>query len=185
MKPGRGKLLIASPEITELFFSRAVIYILESDVDKGYIGLVLNHQIPLTLGDLVTDWEAGKEWPMHCGGPVEMSRLFMLHTKGDEFEGSTEISPGLYVGGDLQDVCKQIEDGDSEESGIRFFMGYSGWEAGQLEAEIKAGDWVVADAGDVNELLKGDGTPYWRRYVLELGEEYRSWSVMPEAPQIN
>ena len=31
-------------------------------------------------------------------------------------------------------------------AGMRIFAGYSGWEAGQLEGEIRRGDWYVVDA---------------------------------------
>lgn len=181
----RGQLLVASPGIVDPFFSRSVVFLLESDIDKGHIGLVLNHAMPLTMADLVPVWEDGKRWVMYNGGPVEMSRLFMLHTMGDRFRGSHEIAPGIFVGGKLKDVTEHLQREEADAGEVRFFLGYSGWEKGQLEAEIEAGDWAVKDITDPELLLEGDGSRYWRREVLELGTEYRHWSVMPETPQIN
>lgn len=131
------------------------------------------------------DWDKGGDWPMFNGGPVDVSRLFLLHTVGATLQGSHEIAPGIFVGGNVKDVGQYMLNHHPDEEKIRYFLGYSGWEAGQLQAEIDAGDWVVADVSKADELLRGEGSRYWRNRVLELGEEYRHWSVMPEAPQIN
>lgn len=181
----RGQLLVSSPAILEPVFSRSVVFILEAKQEKGYLGLVLNHPMPATMADLVPGWEKGGHWRIFNGGPVELSRLFMLHTMGDVFKGSHEIAPGIFIGGELKDVTDYLQHSDSEEGQVRFFMGYSGWEAGQLEAEIAEGSWTIKEISDPELLLVGEGVDYWRREVLDLGEVYRSWSVMPEAPQIN
>ncbi len=176
---------MASPAILDPVFSRSVVFLLEANPEKGYLGLILNRPMPATMGDLVPGWEKGKEWRMYNGGPVDMSRLFMLHTMGDTFKGSHELTEGVYVGGDLSDVTRHLRSREEEEGKVRFFMGYSGWEAGQLEAEFEQGSWAVKDISDPATLLVGSGVDYWRREVLDLGEDHRSWSVMPEAPQIN
>ncbi|MDE7159971.1 MAG: YqgE/AlgH family protein [Muribaculaceae bacterium] len=187
--PTRRALLLAEPLMKEPYFRRSVVLILEKDAAGGYIGLTLNKRAGLRLGDLFPGWTHGADIEVYSGGPVEEQRMFMLHTLGDVLSGSHEILPGIYVGGDLEDIGRYIKSGGDTEDKIRFFLGYSGWGADQLDKELLSRSWAVADVGsdreDVKRLLSGSENDYWRREVERLGDSCRSWLVVPETPWLN
>ena len=62
--------------------------------------------------------------------------LHYVHTLGEKIEGSQEIMKGLYWGGDFEVVKKMVENNKVDNSNIRFFAGYSGWNENQLIAEV-------------------------------------------------
>ena len=183
--PRKGDILIADPLMKEPYFKRSVVLILDKDQNEGHLGLTLNVATPVTLQDLFPDWKDGKKVRVYSGGPVETDRLFMLHTLGDRFEGANEIAPGLYVGAELEDVIKFIEEEEDVEGKIRFFLGYSGWSKDQLTSEILNNSWALNSDINMEEALTGKGNSYWRREVERLGERYRSWLLIPQDPEFN
>ena len=185
VNPQKGDLLIAEPLLDEPYFKRSVILLLDEDNNQGHIGLALNKITPVSLLDLFPDWKAGAEVPVYSGGPVEADRLFMLHTMGDRFEGSMEVSPGLYVGAKLDDIIDYINNNRYADGNIRFFLGYSGWSRGQLTSEILKNTWALNPNPGHTAVLTGAEDLYWRREVRRLGEKYRSWLLVPSNPAFN
>ena len=185
VNPQKGDLLIAEPLLDEPYFKRSVILLLDEDNNQGHIGLALNKITPVSLQDLFPDWKAGAEVPVYSGGPVEADRLFMLHTMGDRFEGSMEVSPGLYVGAKLDDIIDYITNNRYADGNIRFFLGYSGWSRGQLTSEILKNTWALNPNPGHTDVLTGAEDLYWRREVRRLGEKYRSWLLVPSNPAFN
>ena len=185
VNPQKGDLLIAEPLLDEPYFKRSVILLLDEDNNQGHIGLALNKITPVSLQDLFPDWKAGAEVPVYSGGPVEADRLFMLHTMGDRFGGSMEVSPGLYVGAKLDDIIDYINDNRYADGNIRFFLGYSGWSRGQLTSEILKNTWALNPNPGHTDVLTGAEDLYWRREVRRLGEKYRSWLLVPSNPAFN
>ncbi len=179
-----GDLLIAAP-LEKEHFSRSVVLIIDSDKAEGKLGLVLNKRSAMTLKDLVPIWDSAEDIPVFIGGPVENDRLFMLHTLGDEFPGSIEILPGLFVGGSTEAMVNYIREGKPIDGKIRFFAGYAGWGSEQLEAEIDAKVWCVAMPQNSEDLLSGSGNAFWRREVKKMGERYRGWLSVPSNPDLN
>ncbi|MDE7116182.1 MAG: YqgE/AlgH family protein [Muribaculaceae bacterium] len=185
VNPQKGDLLIAEPLLDEPYFKRSVILLLDEDINQGHIGLTLNKTTPVSLQDLFPDWKAGAGVPVYSGGPVEADRLFMLHTMGDRFEGSMEVSPGLYVGAKLDEIIDYINNNGNTEGNIRFFLGYSGWSKGQLTSEILKNTWALNPNPGHTDVLTGAEDLYWRREVRRLGEKYRSWLLVPSNPAFN
>lgn len=185
INPGAGKLLVASPLINEPFFKRGVVLVLDSDSKGGLMGLVLNKSSRLSLGDLMPGWKGGFRVPVYCGGPVETDRMFMLHTMPDIITDSTEILPGIFVGGNLKDMVEYINGGGESEGNFRFFLGYSGWLKGQLDSELEENVWALKKIADPHLLFSGTGNPFWRREVKDMGERYRGWLTVPEDPDLN
>lgn len=179
-----GDLVIAAP-LEKREFSRSVVLLIDCDENEGKLGLVLNKRSALSLKDLVPYWESAEDIPVYIGGPVENDRLFMLHTLGDEFPGSIEILPGLYVGGSTEAMVNYIREGNPVEGKIRFFAGYAGWSPQQLEAEIESKVWSLATPHNAEELLTGSGNAFWRREVKKMGERYRGWLSVPSNPDLN
>ncbi|MBD5371605.1 MAG: YqgE/AlgH family protein [Bacteroides sp.] len=182
-----GQVLVASPLLTDPNFRRSAVIVLEEDSSHGHIGLVLNRELDLTLKDICDMPGPGAELKVFNGGPVDLQRLFWLHDLGPEvLPGAMEILPGLYVGGDYNALINESASGHSLPGIIRFYLGYSGWGAAQLEREIEAGAWgVVENVLDPRELIETGGMEMWYALVRRLGSRYRHWSMIPSDPNLN
>ena len=165
-----GKALVASPYLTERNFLRSVVFILRHD-ENGAFGLILNRPTELTVGDLMerfSDEPYTDPEPIYNGGPVE-GPLLVVHDRADgaeseDFEFCAAL--GLYVATDQDEIFDIWE---SENCRYRSFDGYSGWGAGQLESELKAGGWLVWDAPP--DAVFADPEPMWKQAVQSIGRE--------------
>jgi putative transcriptional regulator len=131
-----GRLIVATPELTDPNFLRTVVFMIQHDED-GALGVVLTRpsESPVSdhlpqLADHVTDPPV-----VFVGGPVEPAVAIGL-------ESTTEPSLPTPLGGvGILDVITPVDPGP-----CRIFSGYAGWGAGQLEAEIAEHAWFVVDA---------------------------------------
>ncbi|PYE84737.1 YqgE/AlgH family protein [Pseudoroseicyclus aestuarii] len=145
-----GKLLIAMPDMGDPRFGQAVIYVCAHS-DDGAMGLIVNKPAPeIRFADLLEqlDIEKGPELRdirVHLGGPVEETRGFVLHSADYESEqGTLQIDTGTSMTATL-DVLEAIAEGRGPQSSL-LALGYAGWGAGQLEAEIAQNGWLIAEA---------------------------------------
>jgi putative transcriptional regulator len=67
---------------------------------------------------------------------------------------------------------------------IRFFLGYSGWDSGQLEREIKENSWLVNDV-ESSRVLEELDSGSWVEFVKEVGKRYVIWENFPQNPSLN
>lgn len=184
-EPDCGSLLIAEPLMNDGCFQRATVCVIDHNQTTGTMGLVTNRMSDYTLAEIVDGIEADEDIPVFVGGPVHRERLYYLHTFGDEIPDSVEVVPGLYVGGDFERVKDIINMGATVEGNIRFFVGYSGWEKGQLRAELDKGDWAVASIESVADIMNLSENEAWRSAVETLGERYHIWLNFPIDAQLN
>jgi putative transcriptional regulator len=77
------------------------------------------------------------------GGPVDRDHLFVLHKRPDLIEGGELKTDGLYLGGNMEQVIEAINSNGANQQEIQLFVGYCGWDAGELEAEIEEGSWSI------------------------------------------
>lgn len=183
--PEAGQMLIAGPMIGDINFSRTAVIILDRTEKEGHLGLVMNRRTDATLDMCLDNWPGSENISLYIGGPVELDRMFILHKLGAVIDDSFEIAPGLFTGGKSGQLKDYIASGAQTEGLIRFFMGYSGWTEEQLSAEILDHTWAVNINPDIKTVLIGSGQEYWRREVIALGPEYRSWLNIPGHPQLN
>lgn len=181
----RGSLVIASPFLKEYYFDHAAVLLLDNPSDGGLLGLVLNKRSKVMLSQLFPDVGNAENVSVYCGGPVGREHLFMLHSLPELLSSSLEVCPGIYVGGNPEEVLEYVADGGEVEGKVRFFLGYSGWSRGQLASEIHRRSWTVDNAPDTSALLSGRGVAFWRRAVEHLGPDYRGWLNVPDNPSMN
>ncbi|MDD7887878.1 YqgE/AlgH family protein [Flavivirga sp. 57AJ16] len=183
IKPKKGDLLIAEPAIIgDVSFNRSIVLIADHSQD-GSIGFILNKPLDYTINELIPEVEA--TYKVYNGGPVEQDNLYFIHKIPKLIPESIEISLGIFWGGDFSKVAELITKGDIDEKDIRFFLGYSGWEANQLEEELKANSWVVTENIYKNNIIEKDYKSFWKEKMLEFGGEYSIWSNAPENPNYN
>lgn len=184
--PAPGALLVSEPFLREEYFNHAVISLVEYEPGKSAMGVVLNNETDYKLQDLVEGITVSDPIPVYSGGPVGEDRLFFIHTLGDLIPGTQPLSKDLWIGGDFDAMLKIVNDRYDLDGNIRFFVGYSGWEAGQLEGELSRNVWAVAAMPESpHELLRSSGDATWHNAVRSLGADYRGWLYHPRNPMIN
>ena len=145
-----GQMLIAMPGMGDPRFARAVIFLCAHSAE-GAMGLIVNKPAPdLRFRDLLkqlgieTTADVGSI-RVHFGGPVEHGRGFVLHSADYDADGSSlRVSPRFAMTATL-DVLQAMARGAGPAQAL-LALGYSGWGPGQLEGEIQANGWLIADA---------------------------------------
>ena len=149
-----GKMLIAMPTMSDQRFARTVIYVCSHSAD-GAMGIVVNKRaehisFPELLDQLGIEGGgneaiAPERFPIYLGGPVETARGFVLHSTDYHAHSSTlEMDQGISLTATI-DILKAIAAGTGPDRAI-LALGYSGWAAGQLDAEIQANGWLHCEA---------------------------------------
>ncbi|MCX7550305.1 YqgE/AlgH family protein [Xanthomarina sp. F2636L] len=183
IKPKKGDLLIAEPSIIgDSSFNRSIV-LLADHTEEGSIGFILNKPLDYNIQDLIPEVKA--KFKIYNGGPVEQDNLYFIHKVPELIPDSIEISLGIYWGGDFDKVAELIANNELGENNIRFFLGYSGWDANQLEEELKTNSWVVTENVHKKSIIEKDYQFFWKEKMVELGEEYSIWSNAPENPSAN
>ncbi len=158
-----GHLLIAMPTMMDPNFHQTVTYICEHS-DMGALGLVINRPLDMGLGEVLEQLsldspdEALTAQPVLRGGPVQTERGFVLHESTREWEATMPVGESIFVT-TSQDILASLATGNGPERAL-IVLGYAGWGAGQLDAEIRDNAWlsVLADPRIVFE------TPFERRW---------------------
>ena len=183
LSPKKGRILLSDPFLGDEYFERSVVYICEHSKD-GSFGFVLNHYVDVNLNQLNENFPY-IDAKMSIGGPVETETMYFMHALGEELNDSLEIGNGIYIGGDFKQLYSVIKKENIENHKIRFFLGYSGWSAGQLKAEIKENAWVVADIDSQEEIMNTSEENLWKYFMNKLGPKYKLMTDFPIDPSEN
>ena len=129
-----GHLLVATPQMTDPRFKRAVIFICQHDT-KAAMGLVINKpNTDLSFKKLAEHLNLDKscldsEEPVYTGGPVEPQRGYILHTDDQMLPETIPIANGICLSLHV-DMVSEISRGLGP-SFAKVMLGYAGWSAGQ------------------------------------------------------
>lgn len=179
----KGILLIAEPSIFgDLSFNRSVILLADHN-HEGSVGFILNKPLDYTINDLIPEIESS--FKVYNGGPVEQDNLYFIHNIPELITDSIEISNGIFWGGDFEATKNLMNEGKISKENIRFFLGYSGWSANQLETELQSNSWILSKNTSENHILGKSSIHFWKEKIMELGGEYIIWSNAPENPTLN
>ena len=182
IKPKKGRLLISEPSMFDSNFKRSVLLITEHNHNES-IAFILNQPTKIKIHDLFEDFPSF-DANVHVGGPVEKNTLNYIHSLGDKIDNSIPISDNLYWSGNFETLKKLIKNKEVNATEIRFFVGYSGWNPGQLEHELSEKSWIVCNK-NVKHLLHINDKHMWRDFIKKMNKEYAIWSNMPEDPELN
>ncbi len=180
--PQKGRILIAEPFLPGDYFSRSVVFLVAHS-DKGAVGFILNKRIEFQLQDVFLDFP-DFDAKVFLGGPVSADSIFFIHKLGDSLPGSIQVLGDLYWGGDFGELKSRIAEGSVNPDDIHFFLGYSGWDAGQLENEIKEDSWLVTDIEE-DAVMNETSEQTWSDFVKKAGNRYKIWENFPENPTYN
>ena len=178
----KGRLLVASPSLSDPNFRRAVVLLLEHS-DEGALGLVLNRPTPLvarealpgTLAESMPDDER-----VYQGGPVQPEAVIVLA----DFTDTTLAASVAFDRVGIVDPDADASRLGGAVRAIRAYGGYAGWGEGQLEQEIAEEAWI--DASPASEDVFGDDPDgLWSRVLERKGGAWRLIARMPENPSVN
>ena len=166
-----GHFLVAGTGMKDPRFSQSLIYLLEHD-STGGMGIIINKVIDgITLIDLLEQLdiepsdEGAANMKIHFGGPVELGRGFVIHSKDILLDHSIEMEHFALTTSTI--MLKHIAEGNGPEEAL-LALGYAGWEAGQLDEEIKRNDWLCLPAcRDI--LFKTPACDRWKKVLKNSG----------------
>lgn len=164
----RDHFLIAMPAMGDANFNETVTYICKHD-EEGAVGIVVNKPSDVLVGELFDqlsldgEEQSVADEPVLNGGPVTPDRGFVLHQSDAEFDSTFDPQALVKVTVSL-DVLTSMASGQGPAPAL-VALGYAGWGAGQLEAEMAANAWlsVPADPAIIFE------TPFEQRWTAAAG----------------
>ena len=173
-----GSLLIAHPNMLDPNFRRAVLFIYEHDAEAGAGGVIINRPLDKHVGDLVSEIpsEGLAEVPVFLGGPVGKNQLMFAAFEWEEANG---LRLNHNVNGD-----EAHERVDQDPTSIRAFVGYAGWSAGQLEAEMAQHAWILQKPTPA-ALTPARLPKLWFEIMRDLGPWYKMLAAAPDDPSLN
>lgn len=136
-----GTILTSSPAMDDPNFEKAIVFITEYN-DNGAMGFVINKPFPRTLNELA-EFRHSKAFPLYAGGPVNKEGLFFLHQRADIIGGGNPVAGSIYLGGNFEQAVRGINNKSLTEKDIKLFVGYCGWDLGELDKEIAEGSWMI------------------------------------------
>lgn len=178
-----GRLLVASPKLVDPNFARSVVCLCAHDAG-GALGVVLNRPLAgVDIAEHLPEWRAvlGSPPTAFAGGPVEPSAALALGRlrTGTPETGWTPVTSRLGLV-DLRSVPDDLR--ELEE--VRVFLGYAGWGAGQLEAEIAEEAWFVIPAAESDPFTR-EPASLWRDVLRRQGGQLAMFAYFPPEPGLN
>ncbi len=181
----KGRLLLATPPLTDPNFDRTVVYVLEHHED-GAIGLILNRPTDEALTEPLDRWIDLQSTPssIFTGGPVDTNAMIAMATTKELLTDPTDLlTPisGLVASTDLSADPAIVA---AHVDAVRVFRGYAGWGSGQLELEIEEGAWLILDA-EIGDVFSDRPDDLWHE-VLRRQPGRLSWlALAPDDLSLN
>lgn len=179
-----GRLLVATPLLTDPNFARSVVLLLDHD-QQGALGVVLNRPTPVDVSAVLDGWATltGDPAVVFQGGPVALDSALAIAVVPGEDAGPLGWRR-VHGAIGLVDLEAPPEVLAGVLGGMRVFAGYSGWSPGQLEQEIAEGAWHLVDceAGDVS-CARPDGL--WRAVLRRQRGPLAMLATYPDDPTLN
>lgn len=168
-----GNVLIARQLWNNELFSRSVILILEHD-ETGSTGIILNKTTLLSESlSMVTNKK------LRYGGTYDTHRVGFIHSIND-LPRAVQISEDLYFS---ENQAELEQHPAADLANVKAFVGFTVWEAGQLEQELADRKWWVNDFR-MNELQQVNDNELWGYKLLSAGNIYGLFFDIPD-PLLN
>jgi len=169
-RPAPGMFLVAKRALDGSYFDKTVIYLVEHD-EQGTLGLIVNRSSEIRLTDALPDIDAKRAaaHSLYYGGPVELSIITMLIRGQTPAKGTALVADSVHVSRD-RSVLDAALTANKSSSELRLYIGYSGWGAGQLDAELRRGSWHVVPAS-ADAVFSADSDSLWQQLIERLEPE--------------
>ena len=168
----KNHIIISMPHMNDPFFSKSVVLICDHNF-HGSIGVILNKKLDQGKSNAGSSGKSSSnKRVIFFGGPVMVDFILLLHDEKQLEDSSYKITENLF----LSNNNNSFNQNGIEIPNQKFISGYAGWSKGQLENEIKNGDWVVQKA--INDLIfETDCEKIWNNAIESLGFNYDDLSI--------
>lgn len=176
----KGKLLISGSGLYDPNFRHTVVLIGEHDA-MGAVGVTLNRPLETTVAEAVPTLaglvDPGE--PLFEGGPVAPDRAVLLVELASPCEPDVPVfgNVGFFTGEVSSDVKPFVQR-------ARVYLGHAGWGAGQLEAEMDEGAWII-ETPDPDDPFTPSPDGLWRRILERKGPPWDRMARVPFDPSMN
>ncbi|MCL2470108.1 MAG: YqgE/AlgH family protein [Alphaproteobacteria bacterium] len=166
-----GQILVAMPGMSDPRFEKTIV-LMCSHGPSGALGLVLNRLFgDLSFEGLLAQFDidlpfGAPERPICFGGPVEPVRGFVLHGPDYREESTADITSSIKLTATIE-VLRALAEGKGPGAAL-LLLGYAGWGAGQLEAEIQSNGWLTVPADDTL-VFDPDIHSKWDKAMAKIG----------------
>lgn len=173
----KNHLLIATPTLNDIEFSRSVTLLCEHN-KEGAMGIIINHPLNFSTNELLEHMEIPclqnrNINPVFSGGPVQIDRGFVIHRADQLWKSSIKLSNNISVT-TSSDILHAIAKQEiSNEAFVA--LGYAGWDAGQLEQEILDNSWLTVPI-DPDILFATDIDKRWEKAAQLIGIDINNLS---------
>lgn len=181
-RPETGCVLLANPLMfttSQTYFNKAAIFVF-SHGEEGSAGLILNKPTEHKMNKFKDSSTLPDEYDdcrLYLGGDVGADVVNLLHGVTG-VEDSTEILPGVYMGG-VQGVSRALASNATEHGNVKIFTRYAGWARHQLEEEVQRGVWIVAAVSKdivLRPVSPSASADLWHEILQLMGGEYAGLS---------
>jgi len=141
--------LIAMPHLADPHFFHSVTYVCEHN-EEGTLGFIINQSVGISVADILEQMLIDNEdddlkfRPVLAGGPIQMEQGFVLHQDAKHWESSLDLKSDIIVTAS-KDILESIAHRKGPKENL-IVLGYSGWDAGQLDEEIAQNFWLTCPA---------------------------------------
>ncbi|MEW5756205.1 MAG: YqgE/AlgH family protein [Pseudomonadota bacterium] len=165
LAPERGRLLVATEQVQGTVFKQSVVLLIAHGAG-GAAGVILNQPTEMQLSRILPQYQAPlADRVMYRGGPLQPFNLFMLIRTKRTHPTMSAILDDIYVAAGARAFVHIAGQVTADEK-LRVYAGLSGWAPGQLEAEIRRGDWLVVPAAAV-DVLSDAPQSLWRQLMKQ------------------
>lgn len=175
--------MISEPLMNDFHFGRSVILLIDHEESEGTFGIIINKKLNASVSQIVDEFP-DFEATVYLGGPVADNQLFFIHTLGDLIPDASPILDGLYWGGEVETLKTLIDTGIANESNTRFYLGYAGWDSGQLVSELVRNTWLIGNI-TAEQLFNLPEETMWQTFVDQMGSPYKMWKRFPKNVEDN
>jgi putative transcriptional regulator len=157
-----GHLLLASEQLRDPNFARAVVLLVEHN-QQGALGVIINRPTSKTVRELwhdVSQSPCQSQQPVCLGGPVS-GPLMAVHAAAELAE--LEVVAGVYFSAKKQHLDALV---NQTLQPFKLLVGHAGWGPGQLEQELEQGAWLTTPATAEHVFDTSDGL--WQRVIESL-----------------
>ncbi len=183
IEPQKGDLLISEPFLADPNFARTVILLCEHN-EHGSFGFVLNQPANISIDKLVDGIGTRKD-KVYFGGPVQQNTLQFIHLNESLIDGGIMVKDGLIWGGNFEQMLTMTESNLIDPANIKFFVGYSGWDSGQLKSELELNSWIISRNVNIKQIFDTDVSSLWKEVLSTMGGKYKIVANFPADPRLN
>lgn len=177
----KGYLLLAQPLLIDSYFSRSVILICDHN-KNGTIGLQINKPLKSKVESIISKPLIDQK--VFLGGPVDKN-IFFLHKKNVFTNDSVKINNHLFFSKNIDYIESLILNKKIQQNQFKLFIGYSGWDSGQLEEELNKNSWIVVPKFDINIIFSKDYNNIWKEVLNNSSKIHKMFSNYPTNPRLN